>query len=197
MKFAHYKKDGRIAGYYSNDIDIPEPNISLSESEWLDCINNTGKRIVDINTKKIIEFIPPPIPLSKVKDSAIQKVAAFATETRAKLADNADFYEVGGWPYKRERALRFKSGDATPEDSAILQMEIDNRGKSETLAELIDKQLARSAFFESASVVVDGLVSAGKRAINNATNKDEIKVVLASLKANAKIELNALLKRQL
>lgn len=139
------------------------------------------------------EFINPSLSIDKIKENAIVKIKAFATSTRAKLARNADFYTVGGWPYKRERALRFRDGKATPEDEAILQSEIDRRARGEALDELVAKQLLRADFFERASVIVDGLESAGIKAVNDALDVDAVDLVIVSLRENATIELEVLL----
>jgi hypothetical protein len=61
QKYANYDTDGNIAGFYADDIHsvIPEPNISITDDEWQDCLQHQGRRKVDTIALKIIECSPP------------------------------------------------------------------------------------------------------------------------------------------
>ena len=56
MKYAHYDKDTkRLLGYYDDEIhnDIPEPNIEISDEDWLRALNenaNSG----DVKNQKLV-----------------------------------------------------------------------------------------------------------------------------------------------
>ena len=69
IKVNYNSETGKILGFYSDEIEyqsIPEPYIEIDYEQHNDCINNQGKRKVDLETKKIISFEPvihEPIPV--------------------------------------------------------------------------------------------------------------------------------------
>ena len=61
---------GEIIGFYPEDInykDIPEPFLEVDSATHIDCINNQGKRVVDLVSLKIVEYSPlTTLPMVKV-----------------------------------------------------------------------------------------------------------------------------------
>jgi len=56
MKYAHYdKKEKMILGYYDDEIhnDIPEPNIEISDEDWLRALNENANS-VDVKNQKLV-----------------------------------------------------------------------------------------------------------------------------------------------
>ena len=62
MYFAHYDQNGQILGFYTSDIhgdNIPTPSIEVTCEQWQECLNNQGRRKVDVITKQIVTCEPP------------------------------------------------------------------------------------------------------------------------------------------
>lgn len=64
MKHAHFNEaTGEILGFYDDGLhlSIPKPVVPLDDAEWLDCINNSGLRVIDIATLTIVAVAPLPV----------------------------------------------------------------------------------------------------------------------------------------
>lgn len=63
MYYAHYdNQTGQILGFYTPDIhgdNIPTPNIEITYEQWQECLENQGRRKVDVTTKQIVACEPP------------------------------------------------------------------------------------------------------------------------------------------
>ena len=62
MKYAHYdEKEKTILGYYDDKIhdDIPEPNIEISDEDWLRALNENANS-VDMKNKKLVRIETQP-----------------------------------------------------------------------------------------------------------------------------------------
>ncbi len=61
--FATFDDDGFPTGFYSNMLhgnDFPEDAVEISNAQWLEFINNSGRRKwVD---GEVVEYVPPPPP---------------------------------------------------------------------------------------------------------------------------------------
>lgn len=74
MKYAHHDSEsGAILGFYDSGIhiEIPEPHIELTDEEWLDCVNNNGRRRVNINNGEVVVYEAPPPTADVVAESKI------------------------------------------------------------------------------------------------------------------------------
>lgn len=63
MKVHYDLTSGEIKGFYPVDIEyavIPEPTIEIDEATHMDCINNPGKRRVDLTALQIAVYDPAP-----------------------------------------------------------------------------------------------------------------------------------------
>lgn len=62
-KYAAFDETGKITGFYSDDIHqpehIPEQSIPIVDDQWMECINNQGKYMVDTQ-EKVLKIAPPP-----------------------------------------------------------------------------------------------------------------------------------------
>ena len=102
MFYANFDGSGNIIGYYDDEIheNIPEPNISLTDDEWHDCVSNIGLRRVDVATKKVIVFTPQPPSIEVLRegknkeiDSAVE--AAILAGFYSSALGSAHFYPAG------------------------------------------------------------------------------------------------------
>lgn len=62
QKYAVFDENGFPKAFYDSDIhsSIPSEAIAISEEQWLEFINNQGKRVWDFRTKSIKVYTPPP-----------------------------------------------------------------------------------------------------------------------------------------
>jgi len=63
IKVNYNLQTGQILGFYPDDIQytsIPEPYIEITPDQHIDCINNQGLRRVNLQTKQIEAYTPPP-----------------------------------------------------------------------------------------------------------------------------------------
>lgn len=80
VKVNYNKTTGDILGYYPDNIgyaSIPEPYIEIDEATHLDCINNQGKRKVDLTTLKIIECEATTATLDELKTSKLSEISTW------------------------------------------------------------------------------------------------------------------------
>ena len=136
---------------------------------------------------------PPEPTLNEIKTEATARVIAFATQTRATIAGNADQYKLAGWNQKVIRSERVLTGTASPADIAILNIEAKQRNFNETAEELAQSQAIRGAQLSAAIAVIDGMESEAINAITNAEQKDEINKILLERQARAANEIKTLL----
>lgn len=74
-KLSYNATTGEIIGFYpepySDYSSIPEPNIEITNDQWLDCINHQGLRRVDLTTLQIVEYTPPGPSEEEQKNAAL------------------------------------------------------------------------------------------------------------------------------
>ena len=80
---AHYDVTGAILGYYPDGIaypSIPDPNIEIDAATHMDCINNPGKRRVDLATLQVVAYEPvltlPEVQMAKIAELKSSRNAA-------------------------------------------------------------------------------------------------------------------------
>ena len=58
MKYAHINNDGKLLGWYDDEIhnDIPTPNIEISDDVWQNAINNNHNKINIDGTTELFDF---------------------------------------------------------------------------------------------------------------------------------------------
>ncbi len=103
---------GEILGYYPDDIpypSIPEPTIEIDTATHQDCINNPGRRRVDLSTLQIVEYNPVPT-LAEVQAA---KIAELKAARNAAEAASPFVYDGSSFDYdalSRERINAAISG---------------------------------------------------------------------------------------
>ena len=136
---------------------------------------------------------PAPPGLDELKAFAVLQIRHFATEFRAKFAEDADQYKLAGWNDKAQRALRVTANTASDADIAILQTECAKRGNDETPQALAQKQAAKAQAFANAVAIIDGMEAAALATIESQSNENALSAVRNQLQTEATAELNSLL----
>ncbi|SNZ11919.1 hypothetical protein SAMN06265182_2135 [Persephonella hydrogeniphila] len=69
QKYAIFDNQGFPRAFYDSDIhsNIPDNAIKITEEQWLEFIENQGKRIWNFETSQVEVYISPPPPLDKAK----------------------------------------------------------------------------------------------------------------------------------
>jgi len=77
MKYAIFDEQGFPKAFYDKAIhgdDIPEEAIEITEEQWLEFINNQGRRRWDFKKKKVVEYVPPSPPLDELKQQKLRQL---------------------------------------------------------------------------------------------------------------------------
>ena len=80
IKVNYDSSTGEIKGFYPDDIgytDIPIPHIEIDEATHLDCINNQGKRKVDLTNLKIIECEATVATIEELKTAKLSEISTW------------------------------------------------------------------------------------------------------------------------
>lgn len=122
MKIAHYDESqainglAPIIGFYDSKIhqQIPVPNIELSDEQWQECIDNNGRRRVEINTKAIAAYTPPPPALADYQATVYNQVRAdlYAFITDEGQSDFPEWKQANYSSRLAELADKVANGDA-------------------------------------------------------------------------------------
>ena len=70
MKYAIFDEQGFPKAFYDKAIHgdkIPEEAIEITDEQWLEFINNQGRRRWDFEKKEVVEYVPPPPSLEELK----------------------------------------------------------------------------------------------------------------------------------
>jgi len=70
MKYVIFDENGFPKAFYSPDIhgdNIPEEAIEITEEQWLEFINNQGRRRWDFEKKEVVEYVPPPPSVEELR----------------------------------------------------------------------------------------------------------------------------------
>jgi len=148
---------GAIKGFYPEDIDyvsIPEPTIEIDTATHQDCINNPGRRRVDLVTLTIVEYVL----VATLSERQTAKLAELKTARNAAEAATPFVYDGSSFDYdslSRERinaavsaaTIAAVSGTAT---SAVLSTWVlaDNTNREMTVADWLafrQAEVSRSA----------------------------------------------------
>ena len=79
-KYAVFDQNGFPKAFYDDEIheNIPLEAIPISEQDWLEFINNQGRRIWDFQTSTVKVYTPPPPTLDELKTRKLQELQATA-----------------------------------------------------------------------------------------------------------------------
>jgi len=70
MKYAIFDEQGFPKAFYDKAIHgnkIPKKAIEITDEQWLEFINNQGKRKWDFEKKEVVEYVPPPPSLEELR----------------------------------------------------------------------------------------------------------------------------------
>ncbi|WP_297452598.1 hypothetical protein [Persephonella sp.] len=86
MKYAVFDKKGFPRAFYDDEIHetIPQNAVKITEQQWLEFINNQGKRKWNFNKNDVVVYEPPP-PTPEELKAKIQGQLTQLEEDRLKL----------------------------------------------------------------------------------------------------------------
>ncbi len=95
MKYAIFDEQGFPKAFYDDQIhtDIPKEAIQITEQQWLEFVNNQGKRKWDFDEKVVVVYEPPPPSLNELK---AQKQKELLRLEKQRLNDILDQYSYNG-----------------------------------------------------------------------------------------------------
>lgn len=167
----------------------PAKGSSVSEEISYD----TVRQVIDAGEQEVNDAVVSDID---ARLSAIASMQSFAGKVRAALSNNADAITVAGWEKKSQRAARFVAGDATDTDNALLAKEVEIRGRSETVEALAQTILAKAAFLEQATMVVEAMVVNAQDKIKAATPAASLGELMDTMKVEANKQIGALVSQR-
>jgi hypothetical protein len=88
MKYALFDENGLPKAFYDKDIHgdkVPQEVIEITDEQWLEFINNQGRRRWDFENKQVVPYEPPKPSLEEfrniVNDLRKRKVASLLSKT--------------------------------------------------------------------------------------------------------------------
>ena len=108
IKVSYNGMTGKIKGYYPDGMgysSIPEPNIEIDDATHLDCINNPGKRRVDLATLQVVAY-EPVLTLAEVQTAKIAelKTARNAAESETPFVSDGSSFDYDSLSRERINA---------------------------------------------------------------------------------------------
>ena len=100
MKFASFDAKGNITGFYMEKIHgpigspgckIPSGVVAITAGQWLECINNPAKWMVDVKERSLVLAPPSPAPSRDV-------LLAGITRQRDKMLSGCDWTQLPDSP---------------------------------------------------------------------------------------------------
>jgi len=77
MKYAIFDEHGFPQAFYSPDIHgdkIPAEAIEITDEQWLEFINNQGRRRWDFEKKEVVPYVPSSPPLDELKQQKLRQL---------------------------------------------------------------------------------------------------------------------------
>lgn len=182
-KLAHYDATGAILGFYDADlhVDIPEPNIEISDVDWLDHICGRPKQV---QAGKIVDQLPS---LEEVRAEALARMRAWIAEFVGQFTQGVPAAELASWPAKAAAARAFL---ATGIEQSLISAEAAVTGEP---ADRLAKRIASKAeAYEHIIARVTGLRRATEAAVTTAETPAEIQAALEKGLRDAKSMILAL-----
>ncbi|MES9901120.1 MAG: hypothetical protein ABW168_00390 [Sedimenticola sp.] len=113
MKYIAYDPTNpgdNITGYYDPELHappaIPASSIEVTDSVWLDCINNAGYRRIDPVTKTVTSYTPPG-----PDDWQIVAAAESLIDSLCDAAYTASVSRTARYERKLDEAIRYRAAD--------------------------------------------------------------------------------------
>ena len=91
-KFAVFDENGFPKAFYDSNIhhNIPHEAVEITEEQWLEFINNQGKRKWNFETKQVEVYEPPPPPIDELKKKVKRSLSKTTDEFIKKQLDEID-----------------------------------------------------------------------------------------------------------
>ena len=180
--------------------DITPTNFRFKSESWLKYRGVTTHEIAgNIEHYDVISGKPSlteagiAAQLNKAKEAGKNHILEFADNLRRSLTNNPTFMEVAGWPLKLALAEKYKSGaELTDAEKLRLNIEIELRGKGETIDLLTTKVIVQSNNLALSVSAIDGMQSAALRECKASSSVAELTALCDNLKIKAQAQINKL-----
>ena len=78
---AMFDEKGLPTAFYESGMHgdrIPAEAIEITEAQWLELINNAGRRRFDFANLAVVDYVPPPAPLDVAKLGMVERIDSHA-----------------------------------------------------------------------------------------------------------------------
>lgn len=162
MKYVILNENGTPSGFYDDTIhhNIPKEAIGISDDQWIECINNSGKR--KFVNGSLVEYVYVPT-LDEAKNSKLSVIKADYKNSVKAMTGDTDPVEMASWT-KQEAEARAWSADnnaVTP----IIDNLIIGRAMGESKADLVAKIILKADGYAVAYAQVLGQYHAKLKAL--------------------------------
>lgn len=174
MKYAILDENGMPIGFYDDTIHstIPSGAIDITEEQWIDCINNSGKR--KFVNGVLVEYIYV-LTLAEKKDSKRSTIKTDYENAVKAMTGNTDPAEMASWTKQEQEARAWIA------DNAVITPIIDNliigRAMGDSKADLVVKIIIKADAYTVAYAQVLGAYHAKQKAIEVAKTVAEVEAI--------------------
>lgn len=123
-KFAMLNAEGFATAFYDRDMhgnDIPTGVIEITDEQWLEYIDNQGRR--KFADGQLVEFVPPP-PQPIIPDRVSSRQFFMMLDKMDATTNPGIYDQVDGWVASQPRAIRLvyeKAGSFVRTDEMLQQ----------------------------------------------------------------------------
>lgn len=171
MKYVLLNENGTPKGFYDDTVhsEIPTGAIEITEEQWLDFINNSGKRKFENGI--LVEYVYVPTFIEAKSTKLLTIKTDYENSLKAMIGDT-DPAEMASWT-KQEAEARAWSAD----NNAITPI-IDNliigRAMGESKADLVAKIILKADGYAVAYAQILGQYHAKLKALEACTTIEEV-----------------------
>ncbi len=171
MKYTTLSENGTPRAFYDDAIHayIPNGAIEITDDQWLECINNSGKR--KFVNGLLVEYVYVET-LKEKKASKLNEINAEYEQNVLKIA-NVGKDEMATWP-KQEAEARAWLADNSSATPVIDNLMIGRSALGESKAELVAKIIANADAYSVAFPKVLGLYQAKQKALEACTTLEQV-----------------------
>lgn len=171
MKYTILNENGLPTAFYSDDVhsDIPKEAIEITDEQWLECINNQGRRaFVDGG---LVEYIYVPT-LAESKTTKLAQIKAQYESAIKEMVGDIDNTEMASWT-KQEAEARAWMADNNAVTTIVDNLLI-GRNMGESKAEIATKIITKADGYAVAYAQVLGMYHAKQKALEACTTVEEV-----------------------
>lgn len=174
MKYAILDENGMPIGFYDDTIhsEIPNGAIEITYDQWIECINNSGKR--KFENGSLVEYIYVPT-LDEAKNSKLSAIKADYESSVKAMTGDTDPAEMASWTKQEAEARSWIA------DNAVVTPIIDNliigRAMGESKVDLVTKIIAKVDMYAVAYAQVLGAYHSKQKAVQVATTIIEVEAI--------------------